>query len=64
MGRVCVTYGNRRGAYTVLMGDLRERYHLEDLGVIRRIILKWIFLKYDGAWCGLIWLRIGTGAGL
>jgi hypothetical protein len=45
-------------------GDLRERDHVEDLGVDERIILKWIFKKWDGdAWTGLIWLRIGTGGG-
>jgi hypothetical protein len=31
------------------VGDLREGDHLEDLGVDRRIILKWIFKKWDGA---------------
>jgi hypothetical protein len=28
-------------------GDLRERDHLEDLGVDERIILKWICKKWD-----------------
>ena len=45
-------------------GDLSERDRLEDLS-IDRIILKWIFRKWDGeAWTGLVCLRIGTGLGL
>ena len=31
-----------------LWGNLRERDHLEDLGVDERTILKWIFMKWDG----------------
>jgi hypothetical protein len=27
------------------------------------IILKWVFKKWDGAWTGLSWFRIGTGGG-
>jgi hypothetical protein len=37
---------------------------LEDPGVDGRIILRWIFRKFDvGAWTGWIWPRIGTGGG-
>jgi len=39
-----------------------ERDHLEDPGIDGRIILRWMFRKWDvSAWTGLIWLMIGTG---
>ena len=45
-------------------GDLRERDHWGDPGVIGRIILRWVFRKWDvGIWTGSSWLRIGTGGG-
>jgi hypothetical protein len=37
---------------------------MEYPGLDRRIILKCMFEKWDGAWTGSIWLRIGTGGGL
>ena len=41
--------GDRRDAYVVLVGEnLRERDHLETPGVDGRIILKWMFKKWDG----------------
>jgi hypothetical protein len=42
---------------------LRERDHLEDLGVYGRTILKCISIQDVGwgAWTGFISLRIGTG---
>jgi hypothetical protein len=35
-----------------------------DPGVDGRIVLRWIFRKWDvGVWNGLRWLRIRTGSG-
>ena len=42
--------------------NLRERGHLEDPGIDGRIILRWIFRKWDVI--SSSWLRIGTGGGL
>ena len=43
---------------------MRERDILEDPDVDGRIILRWIFRKWDvEAWTGLIWFKIGTGDG-
>ena len=45
-------------------GNLRDRDHLGDPGVDGRIILRWIFRKWDvGVWTGLSWLRTGTVVG-
>jgi hypothetical protein len=34
-------------------GNLREMGHFEDIGVDRRVILKWIFKNWNGAWVDL-----------
>ena len=34
-------------------GDLKERDHLEDTGIGGRLILQWIFKKWDGGGPGL-----------
>jgi len=34
---------------------MREGIHLEDLGVDERIILRWIFRKWDG---GMDWIDL------
>jgi len=56
--------GERRGVYRVLVGKPEGKNHLEDPDVDGRIILRWIFRKWDGGvWTGSSWLRIGTGGG-
>jgi len=44
----------RREAYVGFWwGNLRERDHLENPGVERKIILRWTFRKWDmGVWTG------------
>jgi hypothetical protein len=45
-------------------GNLRERDHLGDPDVDGRIILRWIFRKWDmGVWTGLSWRKIQTSGG-
>ena len=55
---------DRRGVYRVLVGKPEGKNHLVDPGVDGRIILRWIFRKWDvRIWTGLIWLRIGIVGG-
>jgi hypothetical protein len=42
-----------RNVYTVWLQHLRERDHLEDLGVNQRIILKWSLRIYE--WDSVYW---------
>jgi len=46
-------------------GNLRERDNFEYSGLNGKIILRFLFRKWggEGAWTGLIWLRIWTGVG-
>jgi len=48
--------------HRVVVGKLEGKRPIGRPGVGDRIILKWIFRKWDvGACTGSIWLRIGTG---
>jgi len=51
----------RREVHTVFRsGNLRERDYLEDLSINGRIIIKWIFKKWEWEKLSeLTWLRIG-----
>jgi len=53
-----------RGAYRVLLGRREGKRPLVRPRRGWENCIKWIFEKCDGAWSGLIWLRIGTGGGL
>jgi len=47
MDGACNVYG--RGGHTrIWWGNLRERDHMEELGIDGRIILKSIFKEWDG----------------
>jgi hypothetical protein len=53
--------GEERSVYRFWCGNLRERDNWGDQGLDGRIILRWIFRKWDvGVWTGLGWLRIET----
>ena len=57
--------GEDRVVHRVLVGKPEGKRHLGDQDVDGRIILRWIFRKFDvGVWSGFIWFRIGTGGGL
>jgi len=56
--------GERRAYTGFWWRNLKVRVHFGDLGVDGRIILRWIFRKWDVEVCtGSSWLRIGTGGG-
>ena len=58
-----VSMGEGRGLHRVLGGNPRERGHGGDPDLDGRIILRWIFRKWEGVETGWSWLRIGTGGG-
>jgi hypothetical protein len=64
MGGACSTCGGRRGAYRIMVRKPEGKNHLGDPVLDGRIILKWIFKKWHGAWTGLSWRKIGEGGGM
>jgi len=55
----------KRNIYRTFLGKYEGRGYCEELGVDRRIILRWIFRMWEmGAWIGLCLLRIWIGGGL
>ena len=65
MGGTCSAYGGGEWRVQGFGGETwGARDHWGDPGVDGRIILRWIFWKWDvGVWTGSSWLRIGTGGG-
>ena len=59
MGRVCGCHGEKIYAYIILIWQ-SERYHLEDLGIYWRIILKWVIIKY---WESVDWVNVTEDMG-
>ena len=55
--------GKGRGMHRVLVGKPEGKRPLGDPDVDGRIILRWIFRKWEGVETGWSWLRIGTGGG-
>jgi hypothetical protein len=53
IGGACNTFGGEEIYTGFWWGNPKERDHLEDPGVDGRVILRWIFRKWDGgAWTG------------
>ena len=46
------------------VGKPKERYHLEDLGIDEKIILKCLLKDLAGRMTGLVYLRTGTSGRL
>jgi hypothetical protein len=55
-------FAARKGDIGFWWRYLKERDHVEDKSVDGRIILRWIFRKWDvGVWTVSSWIRTGRG---
>jgi len=55
MGGTCSTYGGEERCIQGFGGETSEKNYLEDPGVEGKIILRWIFRKWNvGVWTELI----------
>ena len=54
-GGTCSKYEVKSGAYRILVGRCDRNNHLEEIGVDERVILRWIFRKWDG---GTDWIEL------
>ena len=55
--------GEGRGVHRVLEGKPEGKGHWGDPDVDGRLILRWIFRKWEGLETGWSWIRMGTGGG-
>jgi hypothetical protein len=63
MGWAFSTHREMRVAYSILVGKPEGKTPLGRPRRKWRIILRWIFKRWDGTRIGLLWLRTGTGDG-
>jgi len=64
MSEACIAYGEERRKLGFGVETWGERYHLKHPDLDGRIILRWIFRKWNvGLWTRSSWLRIGAVGG-
>jgi hypothetical protein len=65
MDVACGKYGGGKAHKGFWQGNLRDKDHLEDIGIDGRVMLEPILKKSVGSvWTGLISHRMGTNGGL